>query len=149
MFSRWKNHVLMPTSWPSLITEPSGLMMTQVLLGKCSLVLPMPRKRSVVKCCTKTRLKGNFGFCLFIPSPSLEYTSQLFFFNDIGPFMTSFSVAKAYIPSGAAFWISKYIQVLWVGEDREMSFSWSGWQGNRIKRVSKPIPVCLPGKGRD
>lgn len=34
--------------------------------------------------------------------------------------MTSFSVAKAYIQSGATFWISKYIQVL-GGRDREMS----------------------------
>lgn len=39
MFSRWKSQVIMPTSWPSLTQEPSGLMMTQVFLKKYILAL--------------------------------------------------------------------------------------------------------------
>lgn len=48
------------------------------IIGKIHSCPMIYRKHSVVKSYTKTRCGANFWFCLFIPSPVLEYTSQSF-----------------------------------------------------------------------
>lgn len=150
----------MPTSWPSLIQEPSGLMMIQVFIGKIHSCPMIYRKHSVVKSYTKTRCRENFWFCLFIPSPALKYTSKSFFLNNsyllFSSYVSSFSVAKANILSGTDFWFLKYIKELgetekwvyfleWVteGHDKEDKYIGPSFSSRGRKRLKKLRWVIL------